>query len=447
MSQSLPRIVSLLPGATEMIAALGAAEQLVGISHECDEPITIRHLPRVTTTSIDVGASSADIHAAVQQVVAEGRQAIGIAADALRALAPDVIVTQVLCDVCAVADGEAMRLAAVMDPPPRVVALDGRTLEGVWDDMRILGAAIGRAAAGLALAERCRAAAANLAAAHRRASPPRVVAIEWLDPLFLAGHWVPEMIAAAGGADVGAAPGAHSTVQAWEDVMALDPDVVLVILCGFDAPRAQAELAALPEGPAKAWLATREVAVLDGNAFTSRPGPRLVEGMRRIAAVLPALLLCLLLGCSRPDPVVEGILASETPVGALRLRAAWGLEPFTNAPLPGYLRIVNTGTSVDTLLGASSDVARHAMMHGAEGSTGGMAMVTWVVIPPGDSVVMAPGGLHLMFEGLQRRVVAGDTVTLVLRFARAGEVTVPLPVVGYDKLAMLRATPSGRVAQ
>jgi iron complex transport system substrate-binding protein len=283
------RIVSLLPGATEMIAALGVLDQLVGVSHECDEPPAVRSLPRVTATPIDPTHSSAEIHAAVQQAVAEGRQAIGIEADALLALRPDVIVTQMLCDVCAVADGEAMRLARVMDPPPRVVALDGRTLDGVWNDIGRLGATIGRTAEGKRLAEALRAEVAALAEQHRRAVPVRVVAIEWLEPLFLAGHWVPEMIAAAGGVDVGAAPGSHSTVREWDEVMALDPDVVLVILCGFDEARAREELAAMPDGPAKGWLATQRVVVLDGNAYTSRPGPRLLAGIRQIGEALGAV--------------------------------------------------------------------------------------------------------------------------------------------------------------
>lgn len=142
--------------------------------------------------------------------------------------------------------------------------------------------------------------------------------------------------------------------------------------------------------------------------------------------------------CTPTDPVVQGILASETVAGDLRVRAVWGLPPFTNAPLPGYLRIVNTGTTPDTLLGASSEVASQAMLHGTEGGGGAMTMVSEVVIPAGDSVVMAPGGLHLMFEGLQRRIVAGDTVAVVLRFARAGEVPVLLPVVGYELLEALK---------
>jgi copper(I)-binding protein len=149
-------------------------------------------------------------------------------------------------------------------------------------------------------------------------------------------------------------------------------------------------------------------------------------------------LLLLVLACSGPDPVVQGIESSEVAVGELRVRAAWGLPPFTNAPLPGYLRIVNTGSTADTLLGASSAVATHAMLHGTEGGGGAMTMLSEVVIPASDSVVMAPGGLHLMFEGVQRRIVAGDTVAVVLRFARAGEVTVPLPVVGYELLEALK---------
>lgn len=269
-----------------MIAALGALDQLVGVSHECDEPVAVRSLPRVTTTPIDPRQTSGEIHAAVQRAVAEGRQAIGIEVEALLALRPDVIVTQMLCDVCAVADGEARRLARVMDRPPRVVALDGRTLDGVWDDIARLGTAITRADQGGQLADSLRAEVAALAEQHRRAVPVRVVAIEWLEPLFLAGHWVPEMIAAAGGMDVGAAPGSHSTVRDWAEVMALAPDLVLVILCGFDEARARNELGAMPEGPAKAWLATQRVVVLDGNAYTSRPGPRLLEGIRQIGEAL-----------------------------------------------------------------------------------------------------------------------------------------------------------------
>lgn len=282
--RSRPRIVSLLPGATEMVVAMGGREQLVGISHECDWPLDITRLPRVTTTPIDATLPSGSIHQAVQEAVAAGRAVIGVDAAILRDLHPDILVTQVLCDVCAVADGEAMRLAQAMAHPPRVVALEGRTLAGVWNDLITLGEAIGRAAEGRAVASALTEMVRAERARHAGQPRLRVLAIEWLDPLFLAGHWVPEMIEAAGGEDVGAVAGSHSVIREWEEVIDLDPDLVLVILCGFGEERARTELARLDGTTASAWLATRRVVVLDGNAFTSRPGPRLVDGIRRMAA-------------------------------------------------------------------------------------------------------------------------------------------------------------------
>lgn len=152
-----------------------------------------------------------------------------------------------------------------------------------------------------------------------------------------------------------------------------------------------------------------------------------------LAAVLSA-------ACRAPDPVVAGILASETAAGALRVRAAWAPRPFTNAPLPGYLRIVNLGTTADTLLGVESDVAEHAMLHGAApGGGGGMTAHARLVIAPGDSLVLRPGGLHLMLERLRRPVRAGDTVVVALRFAAAGTVALRVPVVEHDLVEALRA--------
>jgi iron complex transport system substrate-binding protein len=268
-----------------MVAAMGGIAQLVGVSHECDWPEAVTSLPKVTVTPIDSRQSSAEVHDAVQRAVAEGHSVIGIDAAMLRALRPDVIITQQLCDVCAVADGEAMELARVMDPPPDVVVLSGRTLAGVWDDIRRVGAAIGHEAEADIIAVKLDAEVATIAA-HASADRPGVVAIEWLEPLFLAGHWVPEMITAAGGRDLGAAPGSHSTIHQWDDVMALDPELVFVILCGFDAARGRRELQQMTDERVRAWLSARPVVVLDGNAYTSRPGPRLVEGIRQMAAAI-----------------------------------------------------------------------------------------------------------------------------------------------------------------
>jgi iron complex transport system substrate-binding protein len=278
------RVVTLLPAATEIVAALGGADRLVGISHECDSPETVLGLPRVTATPIDPSLPSADIDAEVRRLRATGRPVIGVDADALRRLAPDLLVTQSLCEVCAVADGEAHRLAAALERPPEVLRLGGTTLAGIWGDIRTIGAALGLDREAEALVAGLQARLADL---QRRTPPlpPRVLCVEWLDPLFLAGHWVPELVAAAGGSDPAATPGSHSTRREWREVAGLRPDLILVMLCGFGVERSLAELEAI--GPeARVALATAPVWILDGNAYTSRPGPRVVEGAERIAAAL-----------------------------------------------------------------------------------------------------------------------------------------------------------------
>jgi iron complex transport system substrate-binding protein len=286
----MPRkvIVSLLPGATEMVAAIGAVNLLAAVSHECDWPPAVSGLPRVTVTPIDATQSSAAIDRAVREAIAAGKAVIGIDADLLAAIKPDLIITQQLCDVCAVADGEAVRLARVMAEPPEVLVLSGTTLGGVRDDIRAIGRAIGREGAAEAVAAELdrRVRELSSAAVARR---PRVVVIEWLDPLFLAGHWVPEMVAAAGGIDIGAQPGDHSTVRNWDEVMALEPDAIIIALCGFDEARARRELDSLSDQRARDWLRTLPMIVIDGNAYTSRPGPRLVDGIALMAAAFRGL--------------------------------------------------------------------------------------------------------------------------------------------------------------
>lgn len=271
-----------------MVAAIGGLELLAAVSHECDWPPEVARLPRVTVTPIDPTLSSGAIDRAVRDAAAAGKAVIGIAADLLVSLRPDLIITQQLCDVCAVADGEAMRLAQVIAPPPEVLVLSGTTLDGVWDDIRAVGRAIGHEAEAERVARELARAVRELAA-EALEPRPRVVVTEWIDPVFLAGHWVPEMVAAAGGLDVGARPGDHSAVRTWDEVIALDPDLVVIALCGFDESRARRELAELPDRRAKKWLGTRRVLVIDGNAYTSRPGPRLVEGIAQIAKAIRAL--------------------------------------------------------------------------------------------------------------------------------------------------------------
>jgi iron complex transport system substrate-binding protein len=270
------KIVSLLPAGTEIVAALGAEDLLVGISHECDYPASISHLPRVTWTPVDQSASSRDIDRAVREARGEGRPVIAVDAETLRSLEPDLILTQGLCEVCAVADGEVYRLAEAFAPPPQVISLSATNLAGIMDDIRRVAAALDRAAPGEILISQLESRLLGL----REASPIdklRVVCVEWLDPIYLAGHWVPELVGMAGGRDVGAEPGEHSVTITRDQYQALQPDLVIVMLCGFGVERAKRELELAPLPDLGVPLA-----VIDGNAYTSRPGPRIVDGAEKI---------------------------------------------------------------------------------------------------------------------------------------------------------------------
>lgn len=295
------RVVTLLPAATEIVAGVGAGAELVGVSHECDHPPGIEHLPRLTATPLDVSASGATIDAEVRRLRETGKPVIAVDAAALRRLAPDLIVTQSLCEVCAVSDGEVHRLGAALPNPPRIIALGAGTLAGIEEDIRAVGRALGREPGAEALIAEMRDRLARLRG-RERARPARVLCIEWLEPLYLAGHWVPELVAAAGGVDVGAAPGSHSRLCTWGQARDLAPDLIAVMLCGFGVERAVRELAALRTPDAHRTLATAPVWVLDGNAYTSRSGPRVVEGAERLHAALHARELPGMLRWTPPWP-------------------------------------------------------------------------------------------------------------------------------------------------
>lgn len=275
------RIVSLVPAATEMVVALGAEASLVGISHECDWPPSVRHLPRVTATPIDTSARSGTIDAQVRRAQGEGVPVIGIEAALLRSLAPDLILTQELCDVCAVTDAGIESIGKFLHPAPGILSLKARTLEGIFADIAALGAR-------LDISDEADELIAGLRYRLGRLIPPsprpRVVCIEWLDPIFLAGHWVPDLIAGAGGADVGAFAGSHSRTVSLDAIRALAPDLVLVAPCGFGLERSETEYRAFERAMSPGWGVP--VWLLDGNAYTSRPGPRVVDGAERIAAAM-----------------------------------------------------------------------------------------------------------------------------------------------------------------
>jgi iron complex transport system substrate-binding protein len=292
------RVVTLLPGATEMVVALGAGDQLVAISHECDHPPSVKHLPRVTSTPIDSSLPGALIDAEVRRLHNAGRPVIAVDADALGPLAPDLIITQDLCEVCAVADGEVHRLATVLRPAPRVLALTGRTFGGVMADIRAVADALDLAPEGDELTAGLQNRLARLRSSAPL-TPPDVLCVEWLEPLYLAGHWVPDLVAAAGGRALGARPGDHSARATWAGAVDRHPDLVVVMLCGLGVERARAELARLGEADALRLLGSAPVWILDGNAYSSRPGPRLVDGAARIQAAM--------MGRERPGLVRWGV--------------------------------------------------------------------------------------------------------------------------------------------
>jgi iron complex transport system substrate-binding protein len=267
------RIVSLLPAGTEIVAALGAGGRLAGVSHECDWPPEVRRLPRVTRSSLDAALPSAEIDRRMAAAKNDGVPPVTIDREALAGLAPDVIIGQSVCDVCAVDVGaqHAAPVLAALPSHPQVVNMHAHDLAGVFDDIGKVGDALNLAGE-----------AEELVAGLR----PHVVVVEWVDPPYVAGHWVPELVAAAGGVDVGARPGDRSVTRGWRELRALAPDVVVVALCGFDVPRARREVAAVTDPDARALLASTRVVFLDGNAYTSRPGPRLVEGTELLAQLI-----------------------------------------------------------------------------------------------------------------------------------------------------------------
>lgn len=292
MSESIPsRVVSLLPAATEMVCLLGASDRLVGRSHECDHPPEVRTLPACTRSRVDSRRASAGIDARVKELASAGQPLFEVDASLLRRLAPDLILTQEQCDVCAVSPAA---VEAALDgwpgPRPRVVTLGAARLSEVWADVAAVGRALGLPDAGKGAVNRLKSRVVDViqrtAALQRR---PTVACLEWFEPVMAAGNWVPELVELAGGRDVFGEPGQHSPWIAWEAVVQADPDVLVLMPCGFDLSRTRSEAAVLMARPEWSRLrAVRQgrVHVTDGNAYFNRPGPRLVESLEILAEIL-----------------------------------------------------------------------------------------------------------------------------------------------------------------
>ena len=278
------RIVSLVPSATEILFALGLGLEVTAVTHECDHPPAARELPRVTRDVIGPGLGPAEIDRAVRELTEQGRAIYTLDEDRLERLQPDLIVTQALCAVCAVSYDDVRAVAERLDSRPRVLALDSHTLGEVLGDVRTLAEATETRDAGVGLVQDAARRIDRVRLAVRARDPVRVAALEWLDPVYVAGHWTPQIVEYAGGIDVLGMPGEHSERRGWDEVAAARPEVVVVMPCGYDAERAAEE--AYDYADELAELGARRVVAVDAAAYFSRPGPRLVDGLELLGHVL-----------------------------------------------------------------------------------------------------------------------------------------------------------------
>lgn len=308
------RIVSLLPSATEMICVLGLEDRLVGVTHECDFPAAVRGLPKVTRTLIPGDAASSQIDRLVRERLQAQGTLYTLDLPALEALRPDLIVTQGLCDVCAVAEDEVRAAAGGLPGNPRIVNLEPRTLSAVFAAIRQVAAAAGVGQRADEVVARLEARVEAVAArAARRPDQPRVALLEWLDPPFSCGHWSPELVRLAGGVEGLGREGEPSRTLRWNEVLAWRPEVVFIACCGFGVERTLKDVAPLQSIPG--WrdlpaVNAGRVYVTDGSQYFSRPGPRLVDSLEILAHALdPA-------ACPLPAGLPPALRISDpAPVG------------------------------------------------------------------------------------------------------------------------------------
>ena len=285
------RVVSLLPSATEIICELGLRSNLVGVSHECDYPLGVRKLPVVTSSVIPKNARSDEIDRLVRDHLKTHSALYLLDLQLLRTLRPDIIVTQALCDVCAVAADHVEDAVRSLPGNPTVINLEPMCLEDMFTTMREVGQATGIIAAAAARVAQLRAriAAVEMRTAAGVSEPVRVAFLEWLDPPFNAGHWTPQLIRLAGGDDCLGNEGRPSVTLSWDDIRAAKPDVLFVACCGFSMERALEDLPILARQPgweALPCVQNNRVYVCDGNAYFNRPGPRLVDSLELLAHAL-----------------------------------------------------------------------------------------------------------------------------------------------------------------
>jgi iron complex transport system substrate-binding protein len=298
------RIVSLLPSATEIICQLGLRERLVGVTHECDFPPGVSELPHVTRTNLPPTATSGEIDRLVREQLATERSLYQLDHDRLAALEPDLIITQTLCEVCAVAESDVQAAMCRLPRKARVLNLEPQSLGEVLESLEDVANAAGVPERGVGargrLQERIEAVTGTMANVATR---PRVVVLEWIDPPFSAGHWVPEIVNLAGGREMIGKPGERSVTLTWRDVIEAKPEFLFVSCCGFNIERTKVDLPIMFERLAAHGLPCFKdgnVFVLDGSAYLSRPGPRLVDALELMAWAMHA-------GSVKPPGDVRGI--------------------------------------------------------------------------------------------------------------------------------------------
>lgn len=285
------RVASMLASATEIVAALGFRDALVARSHECDFPVDVDALPACTEPKIDLRGTSREIDDRVKAIVQEGLSVYRVDSEKLKALRPDVIVTQSQCEVCAVSETD-MRQAVCdwLDATPNIVTLRPDALADIWVDIQNVADALQAPARGQALIATIQDRMARLAeAAIALPDRPSVACIEWVDPLMAGGNWMPELVAMAGGENLFGVAGKHSPWMTWDALRQADPDVIVVMPCGFDIERTRQEMPALtdrPDWPRLRAVKTGRVYLTDGNQYFNRPGPRIAESLEILAELL-----------------------------------------------------------------------------------------------------------------------------------------------------------------
>lgn len=278
------RIVTLLPSATEIVCGLGLRSRLVGVTHECDFPSSVNELPRVTRSNIGADLSSAEIDAQVKESLLEQRALYSLDEPLMRELAPDLIITQALCEVCAVAANEVEALAARLSPPPPILNLEPMSLSEVFETIGRVAEATGAVGAGEDYLQQLKNRVETIRKKVKVAPQPRprVAVLEWLDPIFNAGHWTPELVELAGGEDCLGIKHQASFEIPFRKLEEADPDIIIISLCGFDEARAREDLPLLTAHQgydALRAVQQKRVHFIDGNAYLSRSGPRLVDSL------------------------------------------------------------------------------------------------------------------------------------------------------------------------